>query len=152
MRRYFEAIEVGETDSFGHYVMDREEMQTFASKYDPQPFHLDEAAAAESMFGGLVASGWHTAAATMRLLVDNYFAESRALGAVGVDELRFPAPVRPGDELSVAVEVIDTEPWDEGRGLVESRVETTTEDGRTVLTMIGKVLWEREAAESAASN
>lgn len=144
MGRYFEAIEVGETDSFGTYVMDREEMIDFATQYDPQPFHLDEDAAAESMFGGLVASGWHTASATMRLLVDNYFAESRALGAVGIDELRFREPVRPGDELSVAVEVLDTEPWDEDRGLVESKVETTTDDGRTALTMIGKVLWERE--------
>lgn len=144
MSRYFEAIEVGETGSFGHYVMEREEMHSFASRYDPQPFHLDEAAAADSMFGGLVASGWHTAAATMRLLVDNYFADSRALGAVGVDELRFPAPVRPGDELSVSVEVLGTEPWDDERGLVENSVETSTDDGTTVLTMVGKVLWERE--------
>lgn len=144
MSRYFEDIAVGETESFGHYEIDREEMTDFAAKYDPQPFHLDEAAAADSMFGGLVASGWHTAAVTMRMLVDNYFADSRALGAVGVDELRFPAPVRPGDELSVETEVLATEPWDDDRGLVESQVETSTADGRTVLTMIGKVLWERE--------
>lgn len=143
MSRYFEAIEVGETDSFGHYVVDREEMIDFASRYDPQPFHLDEEAAADSMFGGLVASGWHTASVTMRMLVDDYFAESRALGAVGVDELRFPSPVRPGDELTVETEVLDTEPWDDERGLVESSVTTSTTAGRTVLTMVGKVLWER---------
>lgn len=144
MSRYYEAIEVGETASFGHYVMEREEMQSFASQFDPQPFHLDEEAAAESMFGGLVASGWHTASATMRLLVDHYFADSRALGAAGVDELRFPAPVRPGDELGVETVVLNKEPWDEERGLVESEVTTSTGDGTTVLTMVGKVLWERE--------
>ena len=143
MSRYFEDIEVGETDSFGHYVVEREEMQSFARKYDPQPFHLDEEAAAESMFGELVASGWYTGAVTMRMLVENYFADSRALGAVGVDELRFRAPVRAGDELSVDTEVLATEPWDDERGLVESRVTTSTSDGTTVLSMIGKVLWER---------
>ena len=144
MSRYFEEIEVGETASFGEYVMEREEMVSFAEQFDPQPFHLDEAAAAESMFGGLVASGWHTASATMRMLVENYFADSRALGAAGVDDLRFPAPVRPGDELSVETVVRDTSTWDESRGLVESEVTTSIEDGTTVLTMVGKVLWERE--------
>lgn len=144
MSRYFEDIQVGETESFGHYVMEREEMVSFASQFDPQPFHLDDEAASESMFGGLVASGWHTASATMRMLVDGYFADSRALGAVGVDELRFPAPVRPGDELSVTAEVVDTSPWDDERGLVESDVTTTTAEGTTVLTMVGKVLWERQ--------
>jgi len=144
MSRYFEEIEVGETASFGEYVMEREEMVSFAEQFDPQPFHLDEAAAAESMFGGLVASGWHTASATMRMLVENYFADSRALGAAGVDDLRFPAPVRPGDELSVETVVQDKSAWDEARGLVESEVTTSIEDGTTVLTMVGKVLWERE--------
>lgn len=143
MSRYFEAIEVGETDAFGHYEMDHEEMVAFAERYDPQPMHLDEAAASESMFGGLVASGWHTASATMRMLVDDYIGDSRVLGAAGVDELRWTAPVRPGDELSVELEVLATEPWDDERGLVESHITTSTAEGTTVLTMVAKVLWER---------
>jgi acyl dehydratase len=143
MSDYFEAIEVGETAAFGSYEVTRQEVVEFGEQYDPQPFHVDEAAANESMFGGLVASGWHTASMTMRMLVDNYLSESRALGAVGIDELRFRTPVRPGDVLRVETEVVDKEPWDDDRGLVHSRIETSTGD-EVVLSMVGLVLWERE--------
>lgn len=142
MAEYFEDVSVGDAIETGTYVADREEIVEFGRKYDPQPMHTDPEAAADSMFGGLVASGWHTCAMSMRLLVEDYFASTRALGAVGVDELRFPSPVYPGDELTVRGEVIDKEPWDDERGLVESEVETTVAD-RTVLSMVGKVLWER---------
>jgi len=143
MPDYFEEIEIGETDAFGTYDVTKDDVVSFGEQFDPQPFHVDEEAARESMFGGLVASGWHTASMTMRLLVDNYLADSRALGAVGIDELRFPGPVKPGDALRVETEVVEKEVWDEDRGVVHSAFETSNGDG-VVLTMVGLVLWERE--------
>ena len=140
---YFEDISVGDTDSFGAYEVTREEVTTFAGQYDPQPIHTDAETAAESMFGGLVASGWHTAAMTMRMLVDHRLADSGAMGALGVDDLRWPAPVRPGETLSVRTEVVETEPFDESRGRVDIEVVTTTDAGDTVLSMVGEVLWRR---------
>lgn len=143
MSEYFEDLQVGETAEFGRYEVTKTGIVSFAEQFDPQPFHLDEDAARESMFGGLVASGWHTAAMTMRLLVDNYLSESRALGAIGIDDLRFPNPVRPGNVLAVETEIVDTEPWDDDRGLVHTAVTTRNQDGDPVLTMVGLVLWER---------
>jgi len=141
---YFEDLEVGQSLSFGEYEVTDEEIVSFAQQYDPQPFHTDPEAATESMFGGLVASGWHTAAMTMRLLVDNYISESRALGAAGVDELRWREPVAPGDVLSVETEIVDKDVWDEGRGLVHVAVTTLDDDDQAVLTMTALVLWERD--------
>lgn len=143
MPDYFADIPLGATDSFGDYEVTRDDVVAFAEQFDPQPFHVDEDAAEQSMFGGLVASGWHTASMTMRLLVDNFLADSRALGAVGVDELRFRNPVRPGDVLTVETEVVEKEIWDEDRGLVHSQI-TTSNQNDVVLTMVGLVLWERE--------
>jgi len=143
---YFEDVTVGRTRSFGEYEVTSEEIVSFGTQYDPQPFHTDETAARESMFGGLVASGWHTASITMRLLVDNYFPETRALGATGVDELRFLEPVRPGNVLSVETEILETEPWDEQRGQVHVDITTLDQTGETVLTMTGLVLWERRSS------
>ena len=140
---FYEDLEVGGTASFGTYEVTREEIVTFAEQYDPQPFHTDEAAAEASMFGGLVASGWHTASMTMRLLVDNYLSESGALGALGVDELRWPTPVEPGDTLSVRTEVLEKSVWDDDRGRVESEITTTTADDEVVLSMVAQVLWRR---------
>ncbi|MFC6976200.1 MaoC/PaaZ C-terminal domain-containing protein [Halomicroarcula sp. GCM10025709] len=140
---YFEALDVGQTASFGAYDVTAAEITSFAGQYDPQPFHTDETAAAESMFGGLVASGWHTAAMTMRLLVDNYLADSGAMGALGVDDLRWPAPVRPGDTLSVTTEIVEKADFDDSRGRVATRVTTTTDEDVTVLSMVGQILWRR---------
>jgi acyl dehydratase len=103
---HFEDIEVGRTASFGHYEVTREEVTEFAAKYDPQPFHLDDAAAAETHFGRLSASGWHTCAITMAMLVENMKSRSQAgLGSPGVDNLRWLKPVYPGDTLRVETEV-----------------------------------------------
>ena len=138
---YFEDLTVGETAEFGTYEVTADEMTSFAEQYDPQPFHTDPEAAAETPFGGLVASGWHTASMTMRLLVDNYLSEGAARGALGVDDLRWRRPVRPGDELTVRTEIVDKEDWDDENGLVS--VEITTEvDGEAVLSMVGLVLYE----------
>ena len=145
MADYFEDVSVGETNSFGSYEVTKAEIVAFAEQFDPQPFHVDETVADESMFGGLVASGWHTASMTMRMLVDDTMDESRVLGAAGVDELRFRSPVRPGDVLTAETEVVETEPWDEERGLVHRRITTSNQDDDVVLTMVGLVLWERRS-------
>ncbi|MFW6376625.1 MAG: MaoC family dehydratase [archaeon] len=138
---YFEDLEVGESDTFGRYEVTADEITGFAEQYDPQPFHVDPDAASESLFGGLVASGWHTAAMTMRMLVDEQFAEEGALGAVGVDELRWPNPVRPGAVLHVEAEVLEKRrDYRPGVGLVRSRVETIDEDGDVVQSFVSRAL------------
>jgi acyl dehydratase len=142
----YEDVEVGATTAHGEYEVTREELLTFAEQYDPQPFHTDEAAAEESLFGGLVASGWHTAAVTMRLVVDGVLSDSGAMGAVGVDELRWPNPVRPGDALSIEVEILGKEPWREGIGVVRTRIDTVKPDGEVAQSYVGRVLYPMESA------
>jgi len=128
----------------GTYEVTAAEIREFAADYDPQPFHLDPEAAAESHFGGLVASGWHTAAMTMRLLVAGFLNDSGARGARGVDELRWHDPVRPGDELRLETEVLDAEPYREDLGLVECGVETYAGED-LVQSYVAEVLWARES-------
>lgn len=140
----YEAVTVGDTDAFGAYEVTREEILSFGRQYDPQPFHTDPEAASESMFGELVASGWHTAAMTMRLLVDNYLLESGAMGSPGLESLRWQQPVRPGDVLSVETEVADKETWDDHRGVVYTDTRTVNQDEETVQTMTAMVLFPRE--------
>lgn len=106
--QYFEDIEPGQKASFGRYDVTREEVVAFAAKFDPQPFHLDDAAAARTHFGRLSASGWHTAAMTMAMVVENLKATAQAgLGSPGIDELRWLRPVYPGDTLRCETEVLD---------------------------------------------
>jgi acyl dehydratase len=105
---YFEDIVPGSKSAFGRYVVTREEVVEFASKYDPQPFHLSDEAAAETYFGRLSASGWHTASMMMRMLVDNMSDIQQAgLGSPGIDELRWLKPVYPDDVLRVETEILD---------------------------------------------
>ncbi|MEF8854533.1 MAG: MaoC/PaaZ C-terminal domain-containing protein, partial [Haloarculaceae archaeon] len=118
MHQTLDAVRLHEQFEFGSYEVTREEVLEFGDSYDPQAFHVDEEAASESMFGGLIASGWHTAAMTMRLIVDNYLTDSGAIGSPGVDDLRWPAPVRPGDVLRVRAEPVEKEPWNEDMGAV----------------------------------
>ena len=109
--QYFEDIEVGTKSSFGHYEVTREEVIAFASKYDPQPFHLSDEAAAATHFGRLSASGWHTCAMTMSMVVANLAAHSQAgLGSPGIDELRWLKPVYPGDTLRCETELLEKRP------------------------------------------
>lgn len=106
--QYFEDLVVGSKASFGRYEVTREEVIDFARKYDPQPFHLDDAAAAATHFGRLSASGWHTCAMVMRMLVDNLKENRQAgLGSPGLDELRWLKPVFPGDVLRVESELLE---------------------------------------------
>lgn len=148
MQVYFEDFEVGDEQSFGDYDVTEEAVLAFAEQYDPQWFHTDpERAERESPLGGLAASGWHTTAMTMRMLVDNHFDEAASYGAIGVDELRWPNPTFPGETLSVETEVLETTPSESkpDRGVVKSQLTTTNEDGEPKLSMQPLVLYAREA-------
>lgn len=108
MPDYFEDFEVGATQRFGEYHVTREEILEFAEKYDPQPFHLSDEAAAKTLFGSLCASGWHTSAMAMRMIVENMRGGGEgALGSPGIDELRWSRPVFPGDTLRMESTILD---------------------------------------------
>lgn len=106
MTQYFEDFSVGQRFGSGRARMSAAEIKDFAARYDPQPFHLDETAARDTLFGGLAASGWHTAATTMRLLVEGEFRPAGGIIGGGGEEILWPRPVRPGDELRVESEIL----------------------------------------------
>lgn len=108
--RYLEDLVVGQTFTSKRTRIDADAVKRFAAEFDPQPFHLDERAALDSMFHGLAASGWHTAALTMRLVVESDFKPAGGVIGASLDELRWPRPVRPGDELRVEIEVLEIRP------------------------------------------
>ena len=140
---YFEDIEVGATRSFGHYEVTREEVMEFAGKYDPQPFHLDDEAAANTHFGRLSASGWHTCAMTMAMLVENMKTHQQAgLGSPGVDNLRWVKPVYPGDTLRVESEVLEKRRSKSrpDMGIFKSRSRTLNQNDEVVLEMVSNGL------------
>jgi acyl dehydratase len=134
---YFEDYIPGSVHEFGPAVVDEAEIVEFARRYDPQPIHTDPRWARSGPFGGLIASGWHTAAITMRLLVDQYLPPAASLGSPGIDELRWLRPVRPGDELRVRVTVIEARPSRSkpDRGLLRSRIEVLEAGGSAVMTL-----------------
>jgi acyl dehydratase len=134
--RYFEDYVPGSAYEFGSIVMETKEMVDFATRYDPQLFHTDPEAARKGPFGGLIASGWHTCAVSMRLLVDHYLSRVAGLGSLGVDELRFLKPVRPGDELSIRVTVIEARRSQSkaDRGIVRSLVEVINQHRVVVMS------------------
>jgi acyl dehydratase len=146
---YFEDLEVGQVQAFGRYEVTREEVLEFARKYDPQPFHLSDEAAAQTHFGRLAASGWHTCAMTMAMLVENMGEGPQAgLGSPGVDGLRWLKPVYPGDTLSVRAEIIDKK---ESRskpeiGSFRSQVTVSNQRDEPVLRFISIVLMRRRPA------
>lgn len=146
MTRYFEDIEVGLTRDCGSLSVTESEIVEFGERYDPQPFHTDPEAAGESMYGGLIASGWQTCALTARLLVKNYLNDVASAGGRGIDDLRWRRPVRPGDTLSVRAEVVAKRPaWDPAVGETDVSVTTTNGDGEPVLSMVAIGLTERRA-------
>jgi len=138
-RLYWEDFEVGAVREFGRYEVTREAVLEFASRFDPQPFHLDDAAAARSLFGRLAASGWHTAAMAMRMMCEGYLLESASLGSPGVEKLSWPAPVYPGDVLGMRNTVLESRPLASRPevGLVKSRNEVLNQHGQVVLSMEG---------------
>jgi acyl dehydratase len=136
--RFFEDYEVGAIHDCGSIGLSEDEIIEFARRFDPQPMHTDPELARQGRFGGLIASGWHTAALAMRLYVDRYLPAQASLASPGVDELRWPNPVRPGDTLSVRVTILEATPSTrrDDRGMVRGRLEMTNQHGNLVLTAI----------------
>ena len=135
MVRYFEDVTVGETHDLGAYTADREELIEFARRYDPQPIHVDPDAAERTMFGGLIASGWHTGGSCMALLAEGFLNDTASVGSFGLEELRWRTPVRPGDTISVAVEIPATHASEsrEDRGYIDVELHAENGDGEEVL-------------------
>jgi acyl dehydratase len=136
----FEDFEPGQVYELGSKVVAEDEIVAFARQFDPQPFHLDPEAAKDSVFGGLIASGWHTGAMWMRLHVDSLLGGASGQGSSGIEELRWLAPVRPGDTLSgrlIVLEVTSSESHPE-RGTIRIRGEMVNQDGVTVMSMVSR--------------
>lgn len=140
--RYLEDFVAGQIVRSRTIRVDADSIKAFAAQFDPQVFHLDERAAADSMFRGLVASGWHTAAITMRLLVDSDIKPAGGLIGAGLDELRWARPVRPGDELHVESEVLEARASKSrpGQGVVKVKVTTLNQDDQPVQMWVGTVI------------
>lgn len=135
--RYLEDYVPGSVHDFCCIQVEEDEIISFAKRFDPQPFHTDPDAARKSVYGGLIASGWHTASMMMRLFVDHYLAREASLGSPGVDELRWLKPVRPGDSLMLRVTVADvtrsrSKP---DRGVLHSHIEVLNQHDEVVMTM-----------------
>ena len=143
---YFEDLELGRETEYGSYHVTREEVLEFAGKYDPQPFHLSDEAAAKTHFGRLAASGWHTCAMTMGVIARYVVGEEQAgLGSPGLDELRWLKPVYPGDTLHVRGEIIEKTPSRSKPhiGSFRTRTTVTNQDGAPVMTFTSIVLIQR---------
>ncbi|WP_135663441.1 MaoC/PaaZ C-terminal domain-containing protein [Halorhabdus rudnickae] len=146
MTFYYDDFAVGDGWTAGPRTVSAEEIVAFAEQFDPLPMHTERDPEGD-MFDGLIASGWHTAALTMRLMVDGLFSESAVLAGLGVEDLRWPTPVRPGDELTAEIEVVDRDSFDAERGQVDLAVTTTNGDDEVVLSMVVEGLFARRSAE-----
>jgi acyl dehydratase len=148
--RYLDDFAVGQVFRSGRIRVEADRIKSFAAEFDPQPFHLDPEAATHTFFRGLVASGWHTAALTMRLLADSELKPAGGIIGLGFEELRWPRPVRPGDELSLQAEVLEARPSQSRpeQGLIKIRVTTLNQTGEAVLTQVGTLLVRRRASAS----
>lgn len=139
---YLEDFAAGQTFGSGRLRVDKQRITSFAAEFDPQPFHLDEAAARNSVFQGLAASGWHTAALTMRLLVESEFKPAGGIIGGGFDEFRWPRPVRPGDELHLKIEVLEARPSKSrpDQGLIKVRTTTLNHNDEAVQVNVGNLI------------
>ena len=151
VERYLEDFETGQTFRSGRIRIDVDRIKSFAAEFDPQPFHLDERAASDSIFGGLAASGWHTAAITMRLLVDSDLAPAGGIVGAGFDELRWPRAVRPGDELHVESEVLEVRASKSrpDQGVIKVRTTTLNLNNEPVQVFVGNLLVPRRPARAS---
>lgn len=133
---YFEDVAEGDVREFGSFTLTEAEIIEFGEKYDPQPFHVDPEAAEDSLYGGLIASGWHTAVSCMRLLVDGFFADAASMGATGMDSLQWHKPVRHGDTIYVSNEIVETRPSEsrDDRGYIKNRTVGENEEGDAVIS------------------
>lgn len=145
---YFEDVAEGELREFGSFTLSEAEIIEFGKQYDPQPFHVDPETAEDSFYGGLIASGWHTAASCMRLLGDGFFVDAASMGAIGLESLQWHRPVRPGDTISVSNEILETRASEsrDDRGYVKNRTVGENEDGEPVITWTAtNILGRRDA-------
>jgi acyl dehydratase len=147
---YLEDFAAGQVFASGRLRVDADQIKSFAQQFDPQPFHLDEEAAQNSVFRGLAASGWHTAALTMRLLADGEFSPAGGIIGVGFDELSWQRPVRPGDELHAKSEILEVRPSKSrpDRGLIRVRTTTYNQNEEPVQAFTGNLLVPRRPAGS----
>ena len=146
--RYFEDFKPGDVIELGARTISKERILAFAREFDPQPFHIDEEAAKRSIYGGLLASGWHTGSLLMRILNDGLLKDTASLGSPGVDELRWIKPVRPGDVLSARMTILESIPSRSkpDRGLIRSLMELRNQHGEVVLSVRGLSLLGRRPA------
>jgi acyl dehydratase len=147
-QRDFEAYPLGSVAQYGPVVVDEAEVIEFGRRFDPQDFHTDPVKAAKSPFGGVVASGWHTGSMMMRVLVDRYLSRSAGMGSPGMDELRWTAPVRPGDKLWFRVTVIEARRSESkpDRGLVRILIEVLNDQGVVAMSVKAMTLVRCRAA------
>jgi len=152
-RLYWEDFPVGHHMDFGATPVSREAVIAFAGQFDPQPFHLDDEAGRQSLFGGLCASGWHTCAMAMRMMCDAYLLESASLGSPGIDALRWLKPVFPGDTLRMSLDVLEARAMASrpGVGLIKSRWSMFNQHGDAVFTMEGWGMFGRRPAAGDAA-
>ena len=143
--RYLEDFEPGQIFGSGRLRVDRERIKSFGTEFDPQPFHVDESAARDSFFKGLAASGWHTAAMTMRLLVEGELKPAGGTIGAGIDELRWPRPVRPDDELRVESEILEVRASKSrpDQGLIKVKTTTLNQNGDAVQMFVGNLIVRR---------
>jgi len=148
--RFFEDHTIGEIREFGSYRVSEEEIIEFGTRYDPQPFHVDREAAAQSPFRGLIASGWHTCAMMMRMVADFSMSRDSVMGSPGVDEIRWLKPVRPGDRLSIRQTVVSTERSKSkpDRGVVKTRTEVLNQDKEIVMHATGMIIYRSRSTGS----
>lgn len=142
MERYLEDYAVGQTYGSGRIRVDEERIKAFAAEFDPQPFHMDDRSATQTIFKGLAASGWHTAAMTMRLMVDGDLKPAGGILGTGFEEFRWPRPVRPGDELRIQCEILDVRPSNSRpeQGLIKVRTTTLNQNDEAVQLQVGTLL------------
>jgi acyl dehydratase len=147
-KQYLEDFAAGQVYRSNRLQVDKQQMLAFASQFDPQPYHLDEELARNSIFKGLAASGWHTAAVTMRLLVESEFQPADGILGVGLEELSWPRPVRPGDELRLESEVLEVRPSKVrgDRGVIRLRTTTFNQNDQPVQIFTGNLLVPRRPA------
>ena len=146
--RYLEDFSPGQIFGSGRLRVERERIKSFAAEFDPQPFHLDEEAARNSLFGGLAASGWHTAALTMRLLVESDLKPAGGILGAGFDDFRWPRPVRPGDELHLESKVLEVRASKSrpGQGVIKVKTTTLNQNGEAVQISVGNLIVPRRPA------
>ena len=141
---YFEDLFEGQSFELGSYTIEKAEILEFAKKYDPQPFHIDEAAAKNSIYGSLIASGWHTTAIYMKIFVGSLMDKVHMMGSPGIEDLRWKKPVLPGDTLSAVFTIREKKSFKGNLGLVRAYNEMKNQEGKVVMDFTGRMLFAKK--------